>query len=80
MSLQESTIYPLFGRIVWQLAARLGHLYGRSPQFAMEKAGLVQKEKRAQNRYNVYKTFASRSKPDDDDRGMCSAFRTSYKT
>ena len=68
-SLMESALYHLFGRIVWQYAARLGHLSGRSPDFVMEKANLIQKEKRAPNRYNVFKTFASRSKPDDDDQG-----------
>ena len=69
-SLMESAMYRLFGRIVWQLAARLGHLNSRSSEFVMEKANLLQKEKRAPNRYNVFKTFASRSKPDDLDQGM----------
>ncbi|EDQ98706.1 uncharacterized protein LACBIDRAFT_335717 [Laccaria bicolor S238N-H82] len=66
-SLMESALYRLFGRIVWQYAACLSHLNSRSPDFVMEKANLLQKEKRAPNRYNVFKTFASRSKPDDDD-------------
>ena len=69
-SLMESAMYRLFGRIVWQLAARLGHLNSRSSVFVMEKANLLQKEKRAPNHYNVFKTFASRSKPDDLDQGM----------
>ncbi|EDR00932.1 uncharacterized protein LACBIDRAFT_333636 [Laccaria bicolor S238N-H82] len=66
-SLMESALYRLFGRIVWQYTARLGHLNSCSPDFVMEKANLLQKEKRAPNHYNVFKTFASRSKPDDDD-------------
>jgi hypothetical protein len=68
-SLMEAALYPMFGEIVWQVAHRLGHLYGRSSDFAMEKAGLLRKEKRAPNRYNMFKTFASRMKPEEGDYG-----------
>ena len=68
-SLMETALYPMFGEIVWQVAYKLGHLYGRSSDFAMEKAGLLRKEKRAPNYYNIYKTFASRMKPEQGDHG-----------
>jgi len=51
-SLMEVALYPMFGEIVWQHAHRFTHLYGRSLEFAMEKAGLLRKEKRAPNRYS----------------------------
>ncbi|EDR01941.1 uncharacterized protein LACBIDRAFT_332765 [Laccaria bicolor S238N-H82] len=66
-SLLETVLYPMFGQVVWQVAHRLGHLYGRSSDFAMEKVGLLCKEKRAPNRYNLFKTFASRTKPEEGD-------------
>lgn len=68
LSLLESAMYPMLGNIVWQLAGRIGNLYGRTAQFAMERAGLFQKEKRAPNRYNLYKSFASQSKPEDGNK------------
>jgi hypothetical protein len=68
-SLMEMALYPMFGQIVWQVAHKLGHLYGRSSEFAMEKAGLLRKEKRAPNRYNTFKTFVSRTKPEEGDHG-----------
>lgn len=71
-SLLETAMYPMLGSIVWQLAGRIGNLYGRTAQFAMEKAGLVQKEKRAPNRYNLYKSFASQTKPEDGNHGSVS--------
>ncbi|EDQ98440.1 uncharacterized protein LACBIDRAFT_335963 [Laccaria bicolor S238N-H82] len=66
-SLLETALYPMFGQIVWQVAHRLGHLYGRSSEFAMEKAGLLRKEKRAPNWYNMFKIYASRMKPEEGD-------------
>ncbi|KIK02230.1 hypothetical protein K443DRAFT_131951 [Laccaria amethystina LaAM-08-1] len=77
LSLLETAMYPMFGNIVWQLAGKIGNPYGRTAQFAMEKAGLVQKEKRAQNRYNIYKSFASQSKPED---GNCEGLLLWNKT
>lgn len=68
-SLLEVALYPMFGEIVWQFAHRFAHLYGRSPDFVMEKANLLRKEKRAPNRYNMFKTFASRTKPEEGDHG-----------
>lgn len=68
-SLMEAALYPMFGEIVWQFAHRFGHLYGRSSEFAMEKAGLLRREKRAPNRYNIFKTFASRTKPEEGNHG-----------
>ncbi|EDR01996.1 uncharacterized protein LACBIDRAFT_332752 [Laccaria bicolor S238N-H82] len=66
-SLLEMALYLMFGQILWQVAHRLGHLYGRSSEFAMEKAGLWCKEKRAPNQYNMFKTYASRTKPEEGD-------------
>ena len=68
-SLMEAALYPMFGEIVWQHAHRFAHLYGRSSEFAMEKAGLLRKEKRAPNCYNMFKTFTSRMKPEEGDHG-----------
>ena len=68
-SLMEAALYPMFGEIVWQFAHRFGHLYGRSSEFAMEKAGLLRREKRAPNRYNIFKTFASRTKQEEGNHG-----------
>jgi len=68
-SLMEAALYPMFGEIVWQHTHRFTHLYGHSSEFAMEKAGLLQKEKRAPNCYNMFKTFTSQMKPEEGDHG-----------
>jgi hypothetical protein len=66
-SLMDMVLYPLFRKIMWWVACKLGHLYGCSSEFAMKKAGLLCKEKRAPNHYNMFKTFVSRTKPEEGD-------------
>ena len=68
-SLMEAALYPMFGKIIWQYTHRFSHLYGHSSKFAMEKVGLFQREKRAPNQYNIFKTFASWMKPEEGNHG-----------
>ncbi|EDR08121.1 uncharacterized protein LACBIDRAFT_327418 [Laccaria bicolor S238N-H82] len=61
----EQLCYLLFGEYVCRMAAELGAQYGRRPDFVLERADLLLKEKRGPNRANKFRSYISRMRKDD---------------
>ena len=61
----EQSLHTLFGEYVCWMAAELGTQLGRQPDFAMERADLLLKEKQGPNRANKFRTYISRTHQDE---------------